>query len=156
MLSAITVGVFEAIGLSAEQFVSQWLIPCGAMGAVLVAAWLVDTRTSLVGGFAPMLARVFTPLFAIMLVVLVVAVVWTRGFVDVEREVLILFDVLLAVVLALLLYAMSARDPEADPALFDRIQLILVCAALLVDLFAPRDLPMLMDGLIACGGGDPG
>jgi hypothetical protein len=136
VLSAITAGVFNAIGLQAEQFVSEWLIPCGAAGAVLVAAWLVDARASLVGGFAPMLARVFTPLFAIMLVVLVVAVVWTRGFVDVEREVLILFDVLLAVVVALLLYAMSARDPETGPALFDHIQLLLVCAALVVDLFA--------------------
>lgn len=136
VLSAITIGVFEAIGMPAERVVSEWLIPCGAMAAVIVASWLVTARRSLVGGIAPMLARVFTPLFAAMLVVLVAAVMWTRGFVSVEREVLILFDVLLAVVLALLLYAISARDHRAAPGAFDRIQLVLLLSALAVDLFA--------------------
>ena len=136
VLVAITVGVFEAIGLDAEPFMTEWVLPCGAMGAVIVAAWLVGTRRNLVGGMAPMLARVFTPLFALMLVALLVGVVWTRGFIDVEREVLILFDLLLVVVLALLLYAISARDPLAEPGLFDWIQLVLVGCALAVDVFA--------------------
>lgn len=136
VLSAITIGVFEAVGLPAETFVAEWLLPCGAMAAVIVAGWLVTSRRSLVGGIAPMLARVFTPLFAAMLVVLVASVMWTRGFVAVEREVLILFDVLLAVVLALLLYAISARDRLAAPGPFDRIQFVLLLSALAVDLFA--------------------
>ena len=71
-----------------------------------------------------------------MLVALLVGVVWTRGIIDVDREVLILFDVLLVVVLALLLYAISARDPLSEPGLFDWIQLLLVGCALAVDVFA--------------------
>ena len=136
VLVAITVGVFEAIGLDVEAFMAEWVLPCGAMGAVIVAAWLVGSRRNLVGGMAPMLARVFTPLFALMLVALLVGVVWTRGIIDVEREVLILFDLLLVVVLALLLYAISARDPLAEPGAFDWIQLVLVVCALAVDVFA--------------------
>jgi hypothetical protein len=136
VLSAITVGVFGAIGADAGRFVSEWMIPCGAMGAVLVAAWLVETRRNLVGGFAPMLARVFTPLFALMLLASLVGVVGTRGFVNVEREALIIFDVLLVLVVALLLYGISARDPHAAPGFFDRIQLALVACALAVDVFA--------------------
>ncbi|MFA5844713.1 MAG: hypothetical protein WC971_07785 [Coriobacteriia bacterium] len=136
VLVAITVGVFEAIGLDVSMLMEEWVLPCGAMGAVIVAAWLVGTRRNLVGGMAPMLARVFTPLFALMLVALLVGVVRTRGIIDVEREVLILFDVLLVVVLALLLYSISARDPLSEPGLFDRIQLLLVVCALAVDVFA--------------------
>lgn len=136
VLMAITVNVFGAIGLDAEPFVTGWVLPSGAMAAVIVAAWLVETRRNLVGGMAPMLARVFTPLFAVMLVALLAGVVWTRGVIDVEREVLILLDVLLVVVLALLLYAMSARDPRTRPELFDWIQLLLVGCALAVDVFA--------------------
>jgi hypothetical protein len=71
-----------------------------------------------------------------MLVALLVGVVWTRGVIHLEREVLILFDLLLVVVLALLLYAISARDPHSGPGLFDRIQLSLVACALAVDAFA--------------------
>jgi len=136
VLVALTVGVFEAIGLDVEVLLSEWVIPCGAMGAVIVAAWLVGTGRNPVGGMAPMLARVFTPLFALMLVALLIGVVWTRGFIDIEREVLILFDVLLVVVLALLLYAVSARDPLSEPGVFDWIQLVLVGCALAVDVFA--------------------
>ena len=135
VLSAITVGVFSAIGMGAGRFVSEWMIPCGAMGAVIVSAWLVESRRNLVGGIAPMLARVFTPLFAAMLVALLVGVVGSKGF-EAGREVLILFDVLLVVVLAMLLYAISARDPHAAPGIFDRIQLVLVACALAVDIFA--------------------
>lgn len=136
VLSGITVGVFGAVGVNASRLVSDWVLPCGAMGAVLVAAWLVESRRNLVGGLAPMLARVFTPLFAVMLLALLGGVVWSRGFVNVGREVLILFDALLVIVLALLLYAISARDPHAAPGLFDRIQLALVASALAVDVFA--------------------
>jgi hypothetical protein len=136
VLVAITMGVFSAIGLDVSAFIGEWVLPCGAAGAVIVAAWLVETRRSFVGGMAPMLARVFTPLFAIMLVALLGGVIWTRGVVNVEREVLIIFDVLLVVVLALVLYAISARDPLAEPGVFDWIQLVLVVCALGVDVFA--------------------
>jgi hypothetical protein len=136
VLVGITVGVFGAIGLDAEPFMAEWVLPCGAMGAVIIAAWLVGTNRKLVGGMAPMLARVFTPLFALMLVALLVGVVWTRGVVDIDREVLIFFDLLSVVVLALLLYAFSARDPHSEPGFFDWIQLLLVACALAVDVFA--------------------
>ncbi len=135
VLVAISTGVFQAIGIDVSTFIGEWVLPCGAAGAVIVAAWLVGTRRNLVG-MAPMLARVFTPLFAIMLVALLGGVIGTRGIIDIEREVLILFDLLLVVVLALLLYAVSARDPLAKPGIFDRIQLLLVGCALAVDVFA--------------------
>lgn len=136
VLAGLTTGVFQAIGVNAGPFVSDWLLPCGAMGAVVVSAWLVETRHTLVGGIAPMLARVFTPLFAVMLVALLVGVVWSRGFIDVEREVLILLDLLLVLVLAMLLYGISARDPKTPPDAGDRVQLLLVGGAFAVDLFA--------------------
>jgi hypothetical protein len=136
VLVALTLGVFQAIGLDVSAVISEWVLPCGAAGAVIVAAWLVGGRRNLVGGMAPMLAGVFTPLFALMLVALLVGVVWTRGLINVEREVLIVFDVLLVVVLALVLYAMSARDARSAPGVFDWIQLALVVSALGVDVFA--------------------
>lgn len=136
VLTAITIGVFQAIDLDATVFVQEWLLPCGAAGAVIVAAWLADTRRTLTGGMAPMLARVFTPLFAAMLLALLAGVAWAGGIISIEREVLILFDLLLVLVLALVLYALSARDRRRGPGLFDRIQFVLVACALAVDVVA--------------------
>ena len=111
--SASRIGTFDAIGLDAEEFINSWLLPCGAMAAVIVAAWLVEAKQSVIENMAPVLTRVFTPLFAVTLLAFLVAVIWTNNGIDVQRDVLILFDLLLVVVLGLLLYAISARDPAA-------------------------------------------
>jgi hypothetical protein len=133
VLIAFTLGTFEAIGLDAERFIQSWLLPCGAMAAIIVAAWLVEAKQSVIENMAPVLTRVFTPLFAVTLLAFLVAVTWTNNGIDVQRDVLILFDLLLVVVLGLLLYAISARDPAAEPGLFDRLQLALVVSALIID-----------------------
>ncbi len=62
--------------------------------------------------------------------------IWTGNAIEVGREVLIGFDLLLVLVLGLLLYSISARDPQAPPGLFDKLQLLLVVCALLVDILA--------------------
>ena len=136
VLTGITMATFAAIGIDAETVAQQWIIPCGALGAVVVAAWLVEAKQSVIENMAPVLTRVFTPLFAFALLVLLGSMVWTGNLVEVDREVLIGFDLLLVVVLGLLLYAVSARDPLAKPDAFDALQLVLVACALVVDLLA--------------------
>ena len=116
VLIGFTVGTFGAIGLDAEEFINSWLLPCGAMAAVIVSAWLVEAKQSVIENMAPVLTRVFTPLFAATLLVFLGAVIWTNNGIDVERDALILFDLLLVIVLGLLLYAISARDPRPRPA----------------------------------------
>lgn len=134
VLIGMTVGVFEAIDVDASRFVRSWLVPCGAAGAVVVAAWLVEAKQSVIENMAPVLTRVFTPLFAAAMLAFLGALLWTGSIIDVKRDVLIVFDLLLVVVLGLLLYAISARDPAARPSLFDRVQLALAVSALLIDL----------------------
>ena len=136
VLTGFTAAMFAAIGADAEWFATQWLLPCGAMGAVIVGAWLVEAKQSVVENMAPVLTRLFTPLFAAVLLAFLATMVWTGRGIDVEREVLIGFDLLLALVLGLLLYAVSARDAQAPPNAFDALQLLLVVSALVVDAVA--------------------
>jgi hypothetical protein len=133
VLIAFMFGTFEAIGIVPEDFIAQWLVPCGAVAAVVVAGWLVEAKQSVVENIAPVLARLFTPLFTAALLAFLVALGWTTAGIDVEREALILFNLLLVVVLGLLLYSISARDPLAPPGLFDKLQLALVASALVID-----------------------
>jgi hypothetical protein len=133
VLVAFMTGTFQAIGIDPEKFITQWLLPCGAAAATVVAAWLVEAKQSVVENIAPVLTRLFTPLFTAVLLAFLVAIVWTSAGIDVEREALILFDLLLVVVLGLLLYSISARDPLAAPGLFDKLQLPLVLSALAID-----------------------
>ncbi|HEX5164365.1 MAG TPA: permease prefix domain 1-containing protein, partial [Thermomicrobiales bacterium] len=136
VLTGFTAMIFQAIGIDVERFFGSWLLPCGAVGAVLVASWLVEAKQSVIENMAPVLTRLFTPLFAAMLVTFLGTLLWTGSGVDIDRDALIAFDLLLIVVLGLLLYSISARDPEAPPDLFDAMQVVLVVSALLADAFA--------------------
>ncbi len=136
VLMAFTFFVFAAIGFDAEWLLNSWLLPCGVVGAVIISAWLVEAKQSVIENMAPVLTRVFTPLFAAVLLAFLVTMVWTGSGIEVEREVLIGFDLLLVVILGLLLYSISARRPSARPDAFDALQLLLVVSALVIDTLA--------------------
>jgi hypothetical protein len=125
--------MFRAIEVNPDWFVAGWLIPCGAAGAVLIGSWLVEAKQSVIENMAPVLTRLFTPLFTVLLLVFLATMAWTGSPINVKREVLIGFDLLLTVVVGLVLYAASARDPQAAPGLFDSLQLLLVVSALVVN-----------------------
>ena len=133
VLTGVTVGAFEAIGIDITEIVESWLVPCGAMAGFIVAAWLVEAKQSVVENMAPALTRVFTPVFSTALLAFLGAALWSGDLIDVERDVLILFDLVLVIALGLLLYAVSARDPVARPGYFDWLQLALVISALVID-----------------------
>src|SRR5215203_2105842 len=96
--------IFQSIGIDVEPFFEAWLLPCGAVGAVVVA--------------------------------FLVTLLWTGRGVDIGRNALIAFDLLLVVVLGLLLYSVSARNPHSPPGAFDVVQVVLVVSALLADAVA--------------------
>ena len=136
VLTAFMAMIFQAIGIDIEPFFESWLLPCGAMGAVVVASWLVEAKQSVIENMALVLTRLFSPLFAAVLVTFLGTSLWTGRGVDIERDVLIAFDLLLVVVLGLLLYSVSARDPRSPPGAFDVVQVVLVISALLADAVA--------------------
>ncbi len=136
VLVALTIALFSFIGFDLEHLVISWIIPCGAMGALVVAAYLVESKQSILESMAPVLTRVFTPLFTVVLVTLLLTMLISGQSFDLDREVLIGLDLLLVVVLGLLLYGVSSRDPEQPVGIFDQLQWLLVSAALLLDVLA--------------------
>jgi hypothetical protein len=132
VLMGLTAGIFEPAGVDVER-IAEWVLPSGAAGGVIVAAWLVEWKQRVVENMAPVLSMLFTPLFAVMLAgaAVVYAVTGLGGAFD--RELLSVFDALLLVVLGLVLYGMSARDPSTSPDWMDRIQLVAVVSALVLD-----------------------
>jgi hypothetical protein len=133
VLMALTALILEPTGEETAERVTEWVLPSGAAGAVIVAAWLVEWKQRIVENMAPVLTMLFTPLFAVMLVsaAIVYAITGPGGTFD--RELLGVFDALMVVVLGLVLYGMSARDASQPPGWMDRIQLVAVVGALLLD-----------------------
>ncbi|MGE5595436.1 MAG: hypothetical protein ACM3S1_05310 [Hyphomicrobiales bacterium] len=136
VLTAMMLGIFEAIDIDMEPFVSAWVLPCGAVGAIVIVAWLVEAKQSVIENMAPVLTAVFSPLFAVMLVAAIVGMAVTGNVIDADRDVLIVLDLLLALVVGLVLYSFSARDSRATPGLMDGVHMVLVVSALVIDVLA--------------------
>jgi hypothetical protein len=132
VLMGLSAGVLDGAGIDAERII-EWVVPMGAAGAVIVAAWLVEWKQQVVENMAPVLTMVFTPLFAVMLIISAVVYAFTVPGGDFDRDLLVVFDVLMVVVLGLVLYGMSAREPSQRPGWMDRIQLVAVVSALVLD-----------------------
>jgi hypothetical protein len=132
VLMGLTAGILEPAGVDVER-VAEWVLPSGAAGAVIVAAWLVESKQRVVENMAPVLTMLFTPLFAVMLAFAAVVYAATELGGAFDRDLLVVFDALLLVVLGLVLYSMSARDPSTSPDWMDRIQLVAVVSALVLD-----------------------
>lgn len=132
VLLALAGGLIAAVGLDAEPL-AEWVLPAGAAGAVVIAGWLVEARPRLAAGVVPALAQVFTPLFGAMIAVVLVTYVALRpdGF---DRDVVVLMDLLMVVVLGLAVYGQAARPPDRAAGWDDRLRLAAVALALVLDL----------------------
>ncbi|MDR2347450.1 MAG: permease prefix domain 1-containing protein [Bifidobacteriaceae bacterium] len=152
VFSVLTFSLLDSLGVDAYWVLEDWVLPTAAPAALIVAAWLVDAKQSVVENLAPVLTKVFTPLSAAMLAVLApsfaLAAARDVGLVRVDRGQLIMVDAILILVAALLLYAASAREALARPGFFDWLQLGLVAAALVVDAI---ELAAMMDRIAEFG-----
>ena len=100
---------------------------------MLVAAWLVEAKKSVIENIAPVLTAIFTPIFAAMLLVTTVIYAATAFGRTFDRNSLGLFDALLVVVVGLVIYGISARSTRRA-GLMDALRLTAVVAAVLLDL----------------------
>jgi len=132
VLLLLTGAILDPIGVDIDR-IAEWVLPSGAAGAVIVAAWLVESKQRVVENMAPVLTMLFTPLFAVMLTVAAATYAVSGLAAAFDRELLGVFDALLVVVLGLVLYALSAREPSLPPGLMDRIRLLAVASALVLD-----------------------
>lgn len=133
VLLGLTSLILAPIAPDAIDDVMVWVLPSGVAAAVIVAAWLVEAKKSVIENLAPVLTAIFTPLFAIMLLVSAVGYSIAGIGRDFNRDLLTVFDVLLLVVLGLVVYGISARDSLGRVGLMDVLRLVAVAAAIVLD-----------------------
>lgn len=133
VLAMFTQAIFFAIQLDASWFIQNYLIVYGAAATAMITVYLVETKKSVVENFAPILAKIFSPLFLITMLIFLGVMIATGTSPFVEREYLIGFDLMLILVLGLVLYVISARNPYDKNNLFDYMNLALILTALIID-----------------------
>lgn len=132
-LVGLAAAMFNAIGIDPETVLGQWVLPMGAAGATVVAAWLVEAKQAVIENMAPVLTRVFSPLTVLLLLAVLGAFAADGRLVHADRTLLIVTALVLVLVLGLWLFAVSAREPSAPAGLFDWTLFVLLLCALAVD-----------------------
>lgn len=138
ILTGITLTLLSLVEESSE--LSNWylenVIPYGVVAAPIVASFLIEKIIGKRFNIAPVLAKIFTPLFLLTTVgYLIVMIVYKNSPYN-DREYLITFNILLIVVLGLLMFSVAERSPSAPVGLNDYINICLVLATLIIDLIA--------------------
>ncbi|MHC1692463.1 MAG: permease prefix domain 1-containing protein [Sphaerochaetaceae bacterium] len=152
VLIFLTMGTFDLLGVDASQFIASWMAPFGFFGLFIVASYLVGQKKNLIESIAPVLAKIFTPLFLLVLLGLIVAFLLNPLSAFENRNMLIWFDLILAFILGLTLYSMSAKDVadgfSADHTstirhtVWDVFSLALIIAAVIIDAIALYGIAM--------------
>lgn len=135
-LGAFIMFIFRTINIDISRFVTEYLFIYGAGAAVMVAIYLVEAKKSIVENFAPVLAKIFSPLFLLSMLAFLIAMLATGNGLNMERDFLIGFDLMLVAVLALVVYVISARGLNASTGFFDYLNLALIIMALIIDFVA--------------------
>ncbi|NTV39159.1 MAG: hypothetical protein HGA51_04270 [Demequinaceae bacterium] len=136
VLMGISGLVASAAGLDPSTVLIEWILPFGVGGAIVIGAWLVEAKRSVIENMAPVLARVFTPLFAATFGVLLIVIVASGNVFSLDRDLLTVCNAILVLAAGLVLYSLTARSDDARTGWFDWLQVALVAGALALDLLA--------------------
>ena len=107
LLTAITLGLFTAIKMNIEKFYIEYVAFSGAVAAPMVALYLVKLYPTITSKIAPVIARVFTPIVLLTLAVYLISLVFSKSNIQEDRELLILFNIMLLAVTAIIVFSLS-------------------------------------------------
>jgi hypothetical protein len=107
IMTAVTIGLFELIGFKIEKFYFEYIGISGAAVAPILATYLTQTNPHLVGKVSPVIARIFSPIVLVMLVIFLIAIIVSGRNPYSDREFLLIFNMLLIGVMAIIFFSVS-------------------------------------------------
>lgn len=107
IMSAITIGLFSIIGFDIAEAYMENVGVFGIAAVPLVGTYLTQTNPQLVGKVSPVIARIFSPLVLVMLVIYFVAIMYSGKDPYNDREFLLIFNALLIGVMAIIFFSIA-------------------------------------------------
>lgn len=109
ILSALTIGLFDVIGMDIGEFYAENIAIVLLPAAPLLGAYLIQNNPGLVGKISPMIASICNPLMLAMLIIYLFTIIFTNHDIYHNREFLLVFNLLLLGVLALIYFTISGH-----------------------------------------------
>jgi hypothetical protein len=133
ILTGITINLFRLIGFNIELFYFEYFGIFGLAAAPVVGTYLTQTNPELVSKISPVIARIFSPLVLVMIVIYLVTIVYAGKDPYNDREFLLIFNALLIGVMALIFFSV-AETSRSDKSHWEiQILLLLSVATIIVN-----------------------
>lgn len=110
IMTGVTIGLFQLIGINIEEFYFRNVVVFGLPAVPVIATYLIKTNPQLVGKVSPVIARIFSPLVLVMLVVYLGAMAFLGKDPYSDREFLLIFNILLIGVMALIFFSVAENS----------------------------------------------
>jgi hypothetical protein len=107
VFTLITFGLFELINIKIEENYFRYFAVWWIAAIPMIASFLLQNNPQLISKVSPIIAKIFTPLVFINLLVYLTAVIYTGKYPYNDRNLLLVFNVLLIGVMALILFSVA-------------------------------------------------
>ncbi|MBB6327347.1 hypothetical protein FHS59_002990 [Algoriphagus iocasae] len=133
LLTAITFGLFELIGINMEPIFEKYIIVFGLPSVPILAAFLTQTNPQLVNKVTPIIAKLFSPAVLIMLTAYLIAIFYTGKDPYNDREFLLIFNILLIGVMALIFFSIAEHSVKGKISLDIWVLMLLSLVTIIVN-----------------------
>ncbi len=133
LLTAVTLGLFELIDLKIEKFYVEYIVVSGMAAAPIFGTYLVQTNPQLVNKVSPVIARVFTPLVLVTLIIYLFAIIFSGKDPYNDRQFLIIFNALLIGVMAIIFFSIAEISKSAEHTLGSSLLLALSIVTIVIN-----------------------
>jgi hypothetical protein len=136
LFTAITLGLFSVIEMNIENFYFNNVALIGGVSIPIVSLYLIRLYPNLTSKIAPVIARVFTPLVLITLVIYLGTMISSDHKILEDRELLIIFNAMLLAVLGIIVFSVSALDKSSKKNINVLILFLLAVLAIIINTIA--------------------
>jgi hypothetical protein len=116
ILTGITIGLFSLAGFNIEKFYFENIIVFLLPAAPVIGTYLTQTNPQLVGKVSPVIAKIFSPLVLLMLIIYLAAMIYSHKNPYNDREFLLIFNALLIGVMAIIFFSVAEFKPTKSQA----------------------------------------
>jgi hypothetical protein len=136
ILTGITIGLFEAIGIKIENFYMKNVVIIGAVSVPIVATYIIKNYTALTNKIAPVIANIFSPLVLLTAIIYLVALAVSGKDPYSDRDFLLIFNIMLLGVMAVIVFSISETSASAKQKFNEMILFGLSITTVIIDLIA--------------------
>ncbi|HSP87001.1 MAG TPA: hypothetical protein VLN45_02620, partial [Ignavibacteriaceae bacterium] len=133
ILTGVTIGLFELIGFNIERFYFDYIVIFGLAAVPIVGTYLTQINPQLVSKVSPVIAKIFSPLVLIMLLIYLSAIIYAGKNPYNDREFLLIFNGLLIGVLAIIFFSIAETSKTTKSLTESRILFLLSAVTIIVN-----------------------